>query len=185
MSAADLAEKTGTSQPQITRLERGERRLTVDWMQRLAKALGCQPSDLFNAATLAEFNEEATPYVQEGPFAATARALASKGLAYYTIASDSVEQLGIAPGTIVLIDMTQAAVDAVKTGDVVIAQLYNADPNVLQARTVVRQFIAPNLLVTNRVSNNMVVTMVNDMFEAHIKGVVVPDAADLEEDSNR
>ena len=175
LSAADLAEKVGTSQPQITRLERGERRLTVDWMQRIAKALDCQPSDLMATATLAEFQEEITPYDPPPLFASSTRALASKGLGYFTIKADSVSQLGIAPGDIVLIDMSQKAVDGVKTGDVVIAQLYHPDPQVMQARTVVRQFIAPNLLVTNRPSNNLVVTMVNEAFEAHIKGVVVAD----------
>lgn len=175
MSAADLAEKVGTSQPQITRLERGERRLTVDWMQRIAKALECKPFDLVATATLAELHEEAQPYIAEGPAGAAARALASKGLAYYTITTDSVEQLGIASGDVVLIDLTQQAIDNVKTGDVVLAQLYHPDPNVLEARTVIRQFVAPNLLVTNRQRDNMVVTMVNDLFEAHIKGVIVPN----------
>ena len=31
---------------QIVKLERGERRLTIDWMLRLAKHLGCDPRDL-------------------------------------------------------------------------------------------------------------------------------------------
>jgi transcriptional regulator with XRE-family HTH domain len=35
-----LADRVGTSPQQIARLERGERKLTHDWMQRLAPALG-------------------------------------------------------------------------------------------------------------------------------------------------
>lgn len=45
-SLQQLAEACGTSRAQIDKLERGERRLTVDWMLRLAKALSCQPAEL-------------------------------------------------------------------------------------------------------------------------------------------
>jgi phage repressor protein C with HTH and peptisase S24 domain len=41
-----LADRAGTSAPQINKLEKGERRLTVDWMVRLGKALGVDPTDL-------------------------------------------------------------------------------------------------------------------------------------------
>jgi phage repressor protein C with HTH and peptisase S24 domain len=44
-----LAEKAGTTNQQISRLERGERRLTTDWMERLAGALGCSPVSLIGA----------------------------------------------------------------------------------------------------------------------------------------
>ena len=44
-----LAEKAGTTNQQISRLERGERRLTTDWMERLASALGCSPVSLIGA----------------------------------------------------------------------------------------------------------------------------------------
>lgn len=41
-----LADASGTSKSQIDKLEKGERRLTVDWMVRLAKPLACDPRDL-------------------------------------------------------------------------------------------------------------------------------------------
>lgn len=41
-----LAERAGTGRSQIVKLERGERRLTIDWMLRLAGPLGCDPKDL-------------------------------------------------------------------------------------------------------------------------------------------
>ncbi|MDX2103922.1 MAG: helix-turn-helix domain-containing protein [Alphaproteobacteria bacterium] len=47
-----LADSVGTTAQQIGRLERGERRLTVDWMVRLAPALGVEPKDLIGAAAL-------------------------------------------------------------------------------------------------------------------------------------
>lgn len=42
----ELARLVGTSQPQINRLENGERKLTVDWLQRIAVALGKNVEDL-------------------------------------------------------------------------------------------------------------------------------------------
>jgi transcriptional regulator with XRE-family HTH domain len=46
LSMQALADRTGTSAPQINKLEKGERRMTIDWMTRLARGLGCEPSDL-------------------------------------------------------------------------------------------------------------------------------------------
>lgn len=50
LSQAALADRANTTQPQIDRLEKGERRLTLDWLKRLAVALGVpQASILIDA----------------------------------------------------------------------------------------------------------------------------------------
>lgn len=49
-SLQQLAEAADTSRAQIDKLERGERRLTLDWMIRLAKPLECLPADLLPQA---------------------------------------------------------------------------------------------------------------------------------------
>jgi len=41
-----VAERAGTSPQQISRLEKGERKLSPDWMRRVAKALAVRPSEL-------------------------------------------------------------------------------------------------------------------------------------------
>lgn len=48
MSRTQLAQRLVpvTSSQQIERLEKGERRLTVDWIERLAKGLGVDPAEL-------------------------------------------------------------------------------------------------------------------------------------------
>src|SRR5882724_5823402 len=46
LSMQALAERAGTSAPQINKLEKGDRKLTVDWMIRLGRALGADPKDL-------------------------------------------------------------------------------------------------------------------------------------------
>ena len=54
-SQTDLALKLvpKTSQPQIDRLEKADRRLTVEWMNRLARALRVMPGDLLVSNELA------------------------------------------------------------------------------------------------------------------------------------
>jgi transcriptional regulator with XRE-family HTH domain len=42
-----LADKVGTTASQINKLEKGERRLTADWMYRLADAFEVAPVDIF------------------------------------------------------------------------------------------------------------------------------------------
>lgn len=46
LSQEKLAALTNTTNPQISNLELGKRRLTWEWMLRLAAALECHPSDL-------------------------------------------------------------------------------------------------------------------------------------------
>jgi len=48
LSQQELANIIGTSQQQIDRLEKAERKLTADWMQKLSLALKCKPADLID-----------------------------------------------------------------------------------------------------------------------------------------
>lgn len=48
MTLAQLAEKTNSTPQQIGRLEKGERRLTTDWMEKIAHAFGVLPEDLMS-----------------------------------------------------------------------------------------------------------------------------------------
>jgi len=46
MTLEALAQEMGVSRSQVHKLERGERRLTVEWIMRLSKVLDCRPQDL-------------------------------------------------------------------------------------------------------------------------------------------
>ncbi|WP_448479867.1 helix-turn-helix domain-containing protein [Pseudoxanthomonas mexicana] len=48
LSLDQLASLAGTSNQQISNLETGKRRLTVDWLEALGKALGCHPWSLID-----------------------------------------------------------------------------------------------------------------------------------------
>lgn len=52
LSLADLAKAAGTTKAQIQKLERGDRRLSLEWMERLAGALKVKPSDLLPAGSV-------------------------------------------------------------------------------------------------------------------------------------
>ena len=46
LSLQQVADSAGTTKAQIQKLETGQRRLTTDWISRLAEALNCDPLDL-------------------------------------------------------------------------------------------------------------------------------------------
>ena len=51
LTQKDLALRSGTSQAQIDRLEKGTRRMTPEWLERLAPTLGCDPLELLGQQT--------------------------------------------------------------------------------------------------------------------------------------
>ena len=46
LTMQQLAELVGTSQQQIDRLEKGKRKISAEWMQKLSNAFGCKPAEL-------------------------------------------------------------------------------------------------------------------------------------------
>lgn len=46
LTLVDVAKRANTSNQQISHLERGRRKLSYEWMERLATALSCHPFDL-------------------------------------------------------------------------------------------------------------------------------------------
>jgi transcriptional regulator with XRE-family HTH domain len=60
LSLEDVAKAAGTTKAQIQKLERGDRRLSLEWMGRLAKAMNTKISELLppEEVTLARESEE-------------------------------------------------------------------------------------------------------------------------------
>lgn len=149
-------------------------RLTVDWMGRLAAALEVDPAELISNALITGFSDEAKPSKISGALSDTARMISAKNLFFYDVKSDALKNLGITPGEKVLIDMGADAIAGVTTGDIVLVQVYSAT-QLAQGHTLLRQYIAPGILTTNRPRANVSFALEEDEFEAHIKGVVVKD----------
>lgn len=57
LSLKQLAELAGTTHQTVQRLETGERRLSQQWMERLASALGIKPADLLPRAQTVEVED--------------------------------------------------------------------------------------------------------------------------------
>jgi transcriptional regulator with XRE-family HTH domain len=171
LSQADLAKKIRTSQPQIQRLEAGERQLTEDWMRRIARALDVEPADLLAAATRAEFENELQAYLPEASDD-LAKPLKARNLRYFKAMRPSVELAGVPRGKIILVDFSPTALKAVRTGDLVAVQLTFPDGESVQ---LLRQFIAPSLLTTNRRGRNTSFSFEGEQFEVALRGVVVDD----------
>lgn len=165
MSVDELAAAVGTSDTQIRRLEAGTRRLTQGWMERIALALECSPADIIVQA----FVDAAGDEVELADLAVTgvSEAIALKGLRVYRTIGTSVENVGIHPGDIITVDESQDAIAGVNNADVVIAQM--SDPPVL----VLRQFLRPDLLVTNRVGRNTAISVGDRSAAVTVRGVVI------------
>lgn len=52
LSLTELAKLAGTTKSQIQKLERGDRRLSLDWMERISRALRVKLSDLLPVENL-------------------------------------------------------------------------------------------------------------------------------------
>ncbi len=61
MTLAEAARGAGTTAGQVMKLEVGERRLTLEWLERLAKSFGCDILDLVAPAAMAEIAGYLTP----------------------------------------------------------------------------------------------------------------------------
>lgn len=58
LTLAQLAEATGASNQQISHLENGRRRFSVEWLTRLATPLNCHPLEILEGEALATNPQE-------------------------------------------------------------------------------------------------------------------------------
>jgi transcriptional regulator with XRE-family HTH domain len=169
LTGEELAKRVGTSAAQIYKLERGERRLTVDWLAKLAESLECTAPDLIaNSVATAMQEDEVTPNQQVDP--ALASAMAARGLRAYRVDSSSVPGAKIGPGDTIVVDHSTEAVTNVKTGDIVLVQL--ECPSVKVLRGI---FTTPclTILLTLRSAANITISMGDPTVRPKILGVVV------------
>ena len=168
-SQQDLADRVGTTQQQIGRLEGERRRLTQDWMERIARALEVRPSDLFTPEDSDEIGESELSLIEDESFAPIARSLAHRGLALYRVETDAVSDSGVIRGEMITVDQTSDAITRAKTGDIVLVETGLAPRKSVLLRVLVR----PALLTTNRTGANAVFRIDNPALDARIKGVVL------------
>lgn len=167
LTSDELAERVGTSGAQIRRLEQGVRRLTTDWMERLAEALQCSPADFIVHAVVANGQSEVEPV--SDVTGAVARTMTRKGLDTYRITGVSLTAIGLNPGDIITVDGSAEAVASIEDGSVVLVQMHS--PQTL----VLRQYMRPGLLITNMPGANMAIRTEDRSVALQIVGVVLRD----------
>lgn len=161
-----LAELVGTTGNHIWRLENGRAKLTQDWMSAIAEVLHCSPADLIANVVAAETSVE----VESADANPVVAAIASRGLRVYRVLERSVINLGITPGSIITVDESEGASANPSPLDVVLVEV---GP---ERNRVLRQFVPPSMLVTNRGGANLAIDLTDPTVTPKIVGVVLRDS---------
>ena len=170
LTAADLAQEVDTSQAQISRLENGKRELTEDWMRRIAKALDVEPADLLETATFVNLDNEVEPYI--GTISdAVASAIRASDLTVLRVTGKHLENLGISKGYEAVFNTSQAMIGSMKTGDIALVKVTRLSDG--RSAKIIRQFVSPSILITNRRGRNVTINMSEPRFQIQILGVLV------------
>jgi transcriptional regulator with XRE-family HTH domain len=167
----ELAQRVGTTKMTISRLERGPENggmhLTVEWMQRLAKSFGVHAGQLLDMAMLAEIVDEVAP-APLGDLASLGPALQKRGLRVYNVTGDNVTGAGINPGDVITVDESPEAIAAIQTGDIALAEV-----TAPQRGIVLRQWVAPDILLTNRPGAKIAMGLSDTSVSVRVIGVVI------------
>jgi transcriptional regulator with XRE-family HTH domain len=173
MSQVELARLVGTTQQQVSRYEKGEHELTVDWMRRFSKALGVPPMELISNAAMAGLIDDVEP-LSGGEYSAVVAITAAKGTHLYRVLTDSVARRGIPLGAIIGVDRTATP----KTGDIVLVEMSTADESDRHTYCMLWQYAQPDLLHTNRAGFNIIVNLDDPMLHIRMVGVVIQGGGD-------
>lgn len=167
LTQEQLGEMVGATSTQIWRLETGRSQLTQYWLTVLAEQLGCHPADIIANVVGAEVEADVEAYA--GADRTIANAIAARGLKVYRVIGRSLLLLGIEPGQIITVDESEAAAATPKLGDVVLVEVGPERAKVL------RQFLPPSSLVTNRKGAGLVINLDDPTVTPRIVGVVLRD----------
>lgn len=171
-----LAAQVNSTTTTIQRLEKGEVDLVHELLEPIARVFGVDWLDLVTPPRapampreLAGLAESAAPFKPPPQHTLKSARLADHE-ALFEVKSNDLEKLGLYRGDVLIFDVSAKAVRQVATGDVVVAQVYG--PGLTDAVTVLRQFVAPSLLVTNRKGAKTAMDVLDmDELDAAIKGV--------------
>lgn len=143
VSRDELAGRMGTTTQTIGRHERGDRRLTIQWINRYAAALEVAPADIMIAEAPIETEPEVEAAVIEGmPHLSVA--LGAKGMQVYRVLVSLVPDVGIRAGDLIVVDGDHRwPSEALRPGDVLLVRYEGTSVLAL------RQFLPPALIVTN------------------------------------
>jgi transcriptional regulator with XRE-family HTH domain len=178
LTIVQLAEKARLSHPYLVRIEGGQRGLSIPVAERLAQALEVPVNEILGLSASGSghangmsLSEDAEPYVPSADDRVEMKVKRGKTVDPWLIKSNAVDLAGIAANTVVFVDISAEAVESIEALKCVIAQVYDQQ-DLTKARTVVRQFVPPSLLITNSSGDNDIPLDIN-RGEAYIKGVII------------
>jgi SOS-response transcriptional repressor LexA len=176
MTVEQLAEMAGLSQPYLTRIEGAKRGLSVAIAERIAMALNVQTQEVLGIANSTGalpalgFAEDLEAYVP-GPGELPVAKL-RLNVTQMRVKTNCLSRLHIFAGDVVTVDHSAEAVENLEPLKIVVVQIFDPDPNVLKAVTVMRQFVPPSLLITNSAEKNER-SLDLEADEVAIRGVVI------------
>ncbi len=150
LSLAELAQRIGVSQGHLSRVEAGLRGLRYNKMELLARTLGVPVGEMLTSQVLGYVADLAFYTPPKG--SVLEKALSSSTQKVFKARSDVLSELGITEGDPVIAEMAGVTKEELKSCDAVVAEItpHGEDGGVL----LLRQYIAPNLLVTNSFEQN-------------------------------
>ena len=150
MSLKELAEQIGVTDSQLSRAENGKRGLQAKKLENLARFFKVPVGEfmsLENSATLADVAPYTPPKgsVLEKAFTSTTQKM-------FKVLTNGMSELAITEGDPIIVETKPIARTDLKMGEIIIAEVsdHRAGVSVL----VLRQYIEPNLLVTNSCDDN-------------------------------
>jgi len=165
LSQGQLADKIGVTQAALSRWETGERYPGKTNLRALADALDVRPADLIDDIVDVDLRPELVEV--EVVLASTLRKL---GYRSFRVLADSVCLSGIKVNDVVLVDMEPSRLANVPSGSTVAVEAMSEEGTKV---LVLRQFIAPSLITTNRRGTNLAVTLDAAGRGLKIVGVIV------------
>jgi hypothetical protein len=168
-SLSEVARRIGRPKTALSAVELGKIKLSPEWIGLLTVALKCSEEDLrrVTAQALQGFSEEAEPFTPGAGTRLAALPLTDTEF-LYTLRGNHLDELGLRDGVVLIVDIGPEAHEKLRTGDVVIAQVYGGPAG---AKTVVRQFVEPDLLISNSRAHNLP-SLNRSTQDVAIKGVV-------------
>ena len=143
-------------------------------MRKIATALGVEPAELLESAALASIKNEIRPVGN------VARVVTAR-LRTYKVLVGSMTDAGLKVGATFIADHGEGTVAAVKTGDLIVAEMWSrATPKATRCLAI-RVFIAPDLLVTHRPGMNLALKLSDLAVQSEIVAVIDPNTIDGDE----
>jgi putative transcriptional regulator len=148
-SMRELAQRTNSSASTVNDLEKGRTQITMAWLERLAKAFDIPPEEIAGfSGHGSSFDDDVEAITDDAPEVSHIRAKENQTL--YRVTSSALNQVGIFPNSIIVVDTSPQLRAKLQTGDMIVGDYAEGK----MERKVMRQFIAPSLLITNSDAHN-------------------------------